>query len=776
VVDATEPQTSDDLVGTPIHRREDRHLLTGDARYTDDIQDHAGLDMAIHRSQYGHARVESVDVADAAEMPGVVAVYTRDDLVAAGLNNVVPGDDRSYAASVERPILAGDRVRFQGEPIAAVVAEDRYTAHDAADAVDVEYERLDPVTDPGETLDEDAPTLHDGVPDNTAFEWEGGDAEAVERAFASAADRVSIDLSINRVAAVPMETRAAVARYRGDELTVEMSTQNPHSVQDDLETVLGIPEHRITVRVPDVGGAFGVKLQAYPGHLLVAWAATQLKRPVSWAATRTEAFTSTNHARAHDLTASAALDDDGKIVAFRFESVADVGAYLSQGGALVPTLAFGTRLMGQYDVPAAHVRVTGAFTNTVPLAAYRGAGRPEAAYAVERLARACARELDEDPVEFRRRNFIDPDRFPYETPFGTSYDSGDYEKSLEKALEYVDYERFRERQRAARENGRYLGIGFSTYIEICGGSSRGVEGGLVRMTPGGKVHAHTGTVDLGQGHRTSYAQIVADELGVEYDDVQVIEGDTDRVPEGGGTAGSRSMPMGGNALRASARKVREKARQVAADKLEASPEDVEFDDGRFHVAGAPDRSIEIRDVASSSYSGSVPEAARGLEDTTFFSPEGSTAPFGTHIAIVEVDPDTGDVEFERYVAVDDVGTQINPKLVEGQIVGGIVQSIGQAIYEQARYDDAGNLVTSSLQDYALPRADDVPEIEWDSTVTPSPNNPLGVKGVGEAGTIAALPAIVNATVDALEPFGVENLDMPLTPESVWRTIHGHDGR
>jgi carbon-monoxide dehydrogenase large subunit len=772
-VDATDPEAAEDgdLVGAPLERREDRHLLTGDARYTDDIREFGGLHLAVHRSQYGHADVEAVDTDAAEAVDGVRAVYTAADLAAAGFDATVPGDDPDHGVAPDRPVLAADRVRYQGEPIAAVLATDRYAARDGAEAVAVEYDRREAVTDPVAAVDGTAPTVQSAAPDNVAFEWEEGDPEATRAAFRSAAREVSVDLSINRVAAVPMETRAAVARGRGDELVVEMSTQNPHSVQDDLAEVLGIPEHRITVTVPDVGGAFGVKLQAYPAHLLTAWLATRVDRPVKWVATRTESFAATNHAREHDLTARAALDDDGRLVGLHVDSVADVGAYPSQGGTLVPTYAFGTRLTGQYDVPAAHVEVTGAFTNTVPLSAYRGAGRPEAAYVIERLVRACARELDEDPVAFRRRNFVGPDRFPYETPFETTYDSGDYEKTLDRALDHVDYEAFRERQADAREAGRYLGIGFSNYIEICGGGEGSIEGGLVRMTPGGKVIAHTGTVELGQGHRTSYAQIVADELGIDYDDVQVVEGDTDRVPEGGGTAGSRSMPMGGNALKASAETVREKARRVAADRLEAAVEDVAFADGEFHVAGAPGRSVHVQDVADESYSGDAPEDARGLEDTTFFSPEGATAPFGTHVCIVEVDPETGEVSLERYVAVDDVGTQINPKLVEGQVVGGIVQSIGQALLEEARYDGTGTLVTGSLQDYALPRAEDVPEIEWDSTVTPSPNNPLGVKGVGEAGTIGALPAIVNATLDALEPFGVESLDMPLTPESVWTAIH-----
>jgi len=771
-VETTDPAEtpSDELVGAPVQRSEDRPLLTGDARFADDVRAHGGVHLALVRSQYGHARVEGIDTADAEAMDGVLGAYTLAELAAGGLEGRMPGDDPDWATAVHQPVLAGDRVRYQGQAVAAVVAEDRYAAHDAADAVAVDYDRRDAVVDPTAAVADDAPTVHDAAPDNVAFEWAEGDAEATAAALERAATTVEVDLPINRVAAVPMEPRAAVASPRGDELVVEASTQGPHAVQDHLADLLGMPEGRVTVKVPDVGGGFGVKSGAYSGHVVAAWAARELGRPVKWTATRTEALASTTHARRHDLTARVALDDEGVMTALEVESIADAGAYLDGGTAFVPTFAFGTRLLGQYDIPAAHVSVTGAYTNTVPTAAYRGAGRPEAAYVVERLATECARELGEDPVAFRRRNQIPPEAFPYETPFGSSYDSGDYGKSLDRALEIFDYEAFRERQQQAREEGRYLGVGVSTYIEICGGGESSFEGGLVRMTPGGEVVANAGTVEIGGGHRTSYAQIVAEELGVDHDEVAVVEGDTDRVPEGQGTFGSRSMAMGGNALRDSARAVRERARGVAANLLEADADDVAFDDGEFHVAGAPGRSVHIQEVAEEAYAGTVPEQFRGLEETTYFSPEGSTAPFGTHLCTVEVDPDTGAVDLRRYVAVDDVGTQINPKLLEGQIVGGIAQSVGQALYEDAAYDRSGTFLAGSLQDYALPRADDVPDVEWDSTVTPSPNNPLGVKGVGEAGTIGALPAVVNAVVDALRPFGVDTVELPVTPESVWRAV------
>jgi carbon-monoxide dehydrogenase large subunit len=768
--DQANENESDGLVGSSVERREDPALLTGKACYTDDIQVSREVHLAILRSEHAHASIENVDTSAAERTEGVLAVYTRDDLVDAGLDGTIPGSH--VGVDVDRPLLAGDKVRYQGDPIAGVVATDRYTARNVLDSITVDYDPLDATTDVKDAISDDAPSIHDETVNNIAGRWEGGDAEATERALEEAAHTVEVDLSINKVDAAPMEPRSALARYRGsvDELTVELSAQDAHAVQDDLSTILGIPEHRITVRTPEVGGGFGVKNQSYTGHVLAAWCAIQLERPVKWVATRTESFQSTNHGRRHDITAEAGLDEDGRLTALQVHSLVDVGAYLTQGGALIPISGFGSKLTGAYDVSAANVKLTLAFTNTTTLSAYRGAGRPEANYVIERLVDACARELEMDPVTFRRRNFISPDQFPYDTPLSATYDSGEYEKPLDKALSLIDYEEFRDRQKAARDEGRYLGIGLSTYVDVCGGGPGSLESGLVRMTPDGKVVAHTGTVDNGQGHRTSYAQIVADALGVPSDDVKVVEGDTDRVPEGGGTNGSRSMPMGGNALKASAEAVRENARQIAAGHFDVEVADVELVDGAFRVVDTPDRSIAIQEITDVAYSAAVPEELRGLEETTFFSPEGTTAPFGTHVAIVEVAPETGEIAFERYVAVDDVGTQINPKLVEGQIVGGVVQSLGQVLSESVEYDDSGNLVTDSLQDYAAPRARDVPTIECHSTVTPSPNNPLGVKGAGEAGTIAAMPAVVNAVIDALSPFGVEDLDIPLTDETVWEAV------
>ncbi len=764
-----------EFAGSAVKRREDPHLLTGEARYTDDIRYPRMAHLALLGSQYGHAEVESIDTTAAEAAEGVLAVYTHEDLLESGIEGTMPAADPDNGVAVDRPLLARERVRYQGQPVAAVVADERYDAFRALDLIEVEYDRLEAAPELDDALAEGAPAIHDAAEGNVCFESETGDEAATEAAFSDADRTVSLTVANNRVIPTAMEPRAAVAQYRTSEdaLIVELSSQNPHSVQDRLSDVLEVPEHRVTVRVPDVGGGFGAKLQPYSGHLLSAWCAMRLERPIKWQARRTDDFQSMVHARHQETEIEAALSAEGDLLGLRGHIDADLGGYATGGGVGIPQ-GTAAMLCGQYDVPAGHVSVRGVFTNTAPISAYRGAGRPEAAYVIERLANACAQELEMDPAEFRRRNFIPPEEFPVETALGREYDSGDYGTALDRALEMVDYDEFRKRQEDAREEGRYLGIGLSSYVEVCGGSSGDMEGGLIRMNPEGGVVVGTGTQDTGQGHATSFAQVVADELGVAYDDVEVVEGDTDRVPEGGGTAGSRSLPMGGGALRDAAGRLVEKARTIAAHELEASEADLEFEDGEFRVRGVPDRAVTIEEVAEIAHNPrKLPEDVdAGMEETSFFTPEGSTAPFGTHVAIVEIDPDTGELAFVRYVAVDDVGTQINPKLVEGQIKGGVAQGIGQAVYEEGRYDENANLATGSLQDYAMPKSWQLPEIEWESTVTPTPNNPLGAKGVGEAGTIAAMPAVVNAAIDALSPFGVEELDAPLSEETLWRAARG----
>ena len=779
---------TEDILGSAIERREDPALVSGEAEYTDDIQKPEMTHMAMVRSQYAHAEIEEVDTSAAEEMDGVVAVYTAEDLDVPG--NLPVGWLLDSLEQVNHPILASDRVRYQGDAVAIVVAEERYQAHDAADAVDVEYERLDAVAHPGEALDDDAPVIHEEAGSNQAFDWEIGDQEATKQAFEEAETTVSLDLHNQLLIPNAIEPRATVADYhpRTDELELDMTSQNPHVHRLLMSGVIDHPEHKLSIRAPDVGGGFGSKIHHYADEALTALAAKELERPVKWTATRTETYITDAQGRGHETTGEMALDEDGNITGLRVHTKANMGAYLSTFAPSIPTYLYATLLSGQYEIPTIYCTVEGAFTNVPPVDAYRGAGRPEASFVVERLIRQAAREVDMDPAEFRRQNFVPGDAFPYETPVAMEYDSGDYQKTLDRAMEMLDYEEFRERQKAAREDGRYLGVGLSAYIEACGiapselvgelGAQAGLwESSVVRFQPSGTVTVYVGTSGHGQGHDTTYAQIVADKLGVEYDDIEVEEGDTDEIPQGMGTYGSRSAAVGGGAIVESAEKVIEKGRKIAAHQLEADPEDVEFENGEYQVAGAPDRSMTIQDVAGASYlAHDIPDDMEpGLEATSFFDPENFVFPFGMHAAIIEVDPDTGEIEFEEYVAVDDVGNQINPKIVEGQIHGGIAQGIGQALYESAEYDDNAQLTTGSMQDYAVPKSSHIPEIKTASTVTESPHNPLGVKGVGEAGTIAAPQAVVNAVVDALEPFDVNHIDMPLTNERVWRAINENGG-
>lgn len=761
-----------ELLGASIQRREDPHLITGDAEYTDDIQYRGEVHLAIVRSQYGHAGIESIDTSAAEAMDSVLAVYTQEDIEAAGIPGTLRVDSPDNGVAPEEPLLARDAVVYQGQPIAGVVATDRYSANEAAEAVDVSYERKDAVIDPVAAIEEDETVIHSDAPDNVAFEWETGDEAAANEALGTASRVVDVDLEINRVLPTAMEPRAAVARYRSStgELSMEVSTQVPDRVQNDLSTTLGIRKQKIRVRPPDVGGGFGAKLQPYTGYLLVGWCAKELGRPVKWVARRTEDCQSMIHSRHHIVHAQVGVELDGEILGMHVETTVPVGGFLVPGGSGVPT-NLGVMANGQYDIPGAYVQTRGAFTNTAPLAAYRGAGRPEATYFIERLIRTVADELGLDPTEVRKRNFIPPEVFPFETGLGRTYDNGEYAETLEKALEMVEYDAFREQQAELREDGRYVGIGFSCYVEACGASPGWSETGVVQVTPDGSVVVKSGTTEIGTGHQTAYTQLAANELGVSFDDVEVIEGDTAHVLNGGGTAGSRAMPVGGSAVLESATKVKDKAREIAAHQLEASTEDIEVGDAGYQIRGVPERAVTLAEIAEAAYDGDVPEGMEpGLEATSHYDPPNYTFPYGTHVAMVEVEPETGEITIDRYLAIDDVGNQINPKIVEGQVLGGVVQGLGQAMYENVEYDENGNLISGSLQDYAIPKAEHVPELEWDSTVTPCPHNLLGVKGVGEAGAIAAPPAIVNAVVDALGPLGITNLDMPLTPERVWNAI------
>lgn len=779
------------VFGSSIKRREDPALITGKGKYTDDLQLPNMTYAVIVRSPHAHARIKNIDTSKAEAVEGVMAVFTGKDVQASGVPGVLPVGwllpDMKMPA---HPMIATDTVRYVGDAVAVVVAEDRYTARDAADLVEVEYEPLPAVTDPAAAVEDGAPLVHEDAPDNIAFDWEIGDKDKTDEAFAKAAHTVKLHLRNNRLIPHAIEPRAALADYDSStgKLTVYMTSQNPHIHRLLMSLAsLGLPEHKIRVIAPEVGGGFGSKIHHYADEAITAWCAMQVGRPVKWTATRSETNLTDAHGRDHVTDAELAVDENGRVLGLRVNTYANMGAYLSTFAPAVPTYLYGTLLSGEYDIPAIYCHVVGTFTHTTPVDAYRGAGRPEATFVVERLMDLAADEVGLDPTEIRRRNFVPPDAFPYQTQVALQYDSGNYPAALEKALEILGYEDLRAEQERRRQNGgKLLGIGFSTYIEACGLAPSAVVGSLgaqagqwesaeVRVHPTGKVTVYSGSSAHGQGHETTFAQIVADRLGIDIEDVEIIQGDTDQVPYGWGTYGSRSAAVGGTAIAVSVDKVIEKGRKFAAHLLEAAEEDIVFEDGKFFVRGAPDKSQTLADVALQAHlAHNIPDDIEpGLYATTFYDPANFTFPFGTHVAVVEVDPDTGEVSINRYIAVDDVGNVINPMIVDGQVHGGIAQGIGQALWEGAVYDESGQLLTGTLLDYAVPKAHKLVSYEVDRTVTPCPHNALGVKGAGETGTIASPAAVVNAVVDALKPYGVKHLDMPLTPEKVWQAIHGN---
>jgi aerobic carbon-monoxide dehydrogenase large subunit len=773
------------VFGSGIRRREDPRLITGTARYTDDITLPGMAHAAILRSPHGHARVKRIDTSRAKEAPGVVAVFTGADIE--GVLKPIPClwlVPNSELKAAPFPAIAKDVVHFVGDAVAVVVAESPHQAHDALDSIDVDYEPLPAVVDPEKATKPGAPVLHDEAPGNVAFHWTvaGGDVDA---AFKSAEVIVRERIIQQRLIPTAMETRGAVAQFVPitGELTLWNTTQNPHIVRFAMSVVTGVPEDRLRVIAPEVGGGFGSKIPQIPGDFITVFCAMKLGRPVKWIETRSENYQSTTHGRDHVQDVELAATKDGRITGLRCTVWAGMGAYLSTAAPGIPTILHGLMLSGPYQIPALKEDVYGVYTNTTPVEAYRGAGRPEATYMLERLIDRLADQIGVDPVEVRRRNLIQPFSNGHDVVTGLKYDSGNYQGALDKAIAHVNYSGLREEQKAARKTGRYLGIGVSTYVEICGlGPSQvagavGFQGGLwesaiVRFHPSGKVNVFIGASPHGQGEETTFAQIVADELGVGVGDVKVIHGDTDSTPMGWGTYGSRTTAVGGAALAVATRKIKEKAKLLTGHLLEAAVEDIDYADGKFFVKGFPDRHKTIQDIALlANVAWNLPEGMEaGLEATSFYDPPNFVYPFGTHVAVVEVDAETGRVDLKRYVAVDDCGPQINPVIVEGQVTGGVVQGIGQALWEGAVYDDNGQLLTGSLTDYAIPRADLLPNIEVLSTVTPSPHHPLGVKGIGEAGTIASTSTIYNAVLDALEPFKVSSIEMPLTPERVWRAI------
>ena len=778
------------VFGSGIRRREDPRLLTGTARYTGDLVFPGQTYAAILRSPHGHARIRAIDSAGAKAAPGVVAVFTGADIE--GVLQPIPCAWLLPNAGLKVApyrVLAKDVVRYVGDAVAVVVAESAQQAYDALELIDVQYEALPATVDPEQASKAGAPQLHPEAPGNIAFHWTvaGGDVDA---AFKSADVVVRERIIQQRLIPTAMETRGALAQYSPvtGELTLWNTTQNPHIVRFIMSLVTGVPEDRLRVVAPEVGGGFGSKIPQIQGDFITVFCSMKLGRPVKWIESRSENYQSTTHGRDHVQDVELAATKDGRILGLRCTVWAGMGAYLSTAAPGIPTILHGLMLSGPYTVPAVKEDVYGVYTNTTPVEAYRGAGRPEATFMLERLVDRLADEIKVDPVEVRRRNLIPPFDNGHDVITGLKYDSGNYQAALDKALTHIGYENLRKEQAAAREKGRYIGIGVSTYVEICGlGPSQvagaiGFQGGLwesaiVRFHPSGKVNVFIGASPHGQGEETTFAQIVADEVGVAVNDVKIVHGDTDNTPMGWGTYGSRTTAVGGAALAVAIRKIKEKAKLLAGHLLEAAVEDIDYAGGKFFVRGSPDRHKTIQDIAlMANVAWNLPQGMEaGLEASSFYDPPNFTYPFGTHIAVVEVAPETGHVELKRYVAVDDCGPQINPVIVEGQVHGGVVQGIGQALWEEAVYDSNGQLLTGSLADYAIPRADMLPEIDVLSTVTPSPHHPLGVKGIGEAGTIASTCTVYNAVIDALEPFGVQSIRMPLTPERVWRAIGGRKG-
>jgi aerobic carbon-monoxide dehydrogenase large subunit len=777
------------LIGTSVKRTEDARLITGAAKYLDDLSLPRMAHVAILRSPHAHARIRSIDTSKAAEQPGVIAVYTGKDF------EDLPALPCAWQASgVENLVntpraLEIDRVTFTGAGVAAVVAESRYAAEDALALIEVDWEPLDVVVDVEQAVAEGAPQLHENAPGNVVMDWTCGDREATDHALNDAEVVVRQRLVNQRLIPNAIEPRGAAAEYEPatGQYTVWMTSQAPH-VHRLLMTafVFGIPETKMRCIAPQVGGGFGSKIYLYPEYVLIAALAEKVGRPVKWMETRSENYAATTHGRDHVTYFEVGAKRDGTIVALKAKTYANLGGVLSTVAPGIPTTLYGRMLSGAYRIPNIHCEVIGVYTNTGMVDAYRGAGRPEATYVVERAVDLLAGELGLDPVEVRRRNFIPPDAFPYDPVgilSGLGYDTGDYEKTLDRALELVDYDGFRREQEEARAQGKYLGLGLSTYVEICGVAPSAWMGGQgwgaglwesanVRVHLTGKVVVTAGTQSHGQGHETTMAQVVASELGIPVEDVTVEHSDTQGTPFGYGTYGSRSAAVGAVAVYQALQRIKDKARRLGAHMLEADVEDVVFEDGKAFVRGSPQTAKTIQDIAAAAAVGyDLPEGMEPfLDDTAYFDPPNCTFPFGTHIAMVEVDGDTGEVALRRYIAVDDVGRVINPMIVDGQVHGGIAQGIAQALWEAGIYDEDGQLRTASMMDYAVPKASFFPAFEVDRTETPTDVNPLGVKGAGETGTIASTAAVVNAVMDALAPLGIRHVDMPLTPERVWRAI------
>ena len=776
-----------DYIGKSVRRVEDDRFIIGAGHYTDDINIAGQTYGYFLRSPHAHARIKGIDLAAASNMPGVVRILTGADLAADRIGGLICGwmvhsKNGAPMQAGAHPALALDYVRYVGDHVALVTAETYAAAKDAAEAIIVDYDVLPAVVDTAAAQAKDAPSVHQEIAANTAFDWELGNKAATDAAFAQATHITKLDLINNRLIPNAMEPRAAIGDFdRGTGVhTLYTTSQNPHVARLVLSAFIGIaPEHKLRVIAPDVGGGFGSKIFIYAEETICVWAARKIGRPVKWTAGRDESFLSDAHGRDHITHAELAIDAQGHILALRVKTIANLGAYLSTFASAVPTYLYATLLSGQYAIPAIYATVDGVYTHTAPVDAYRGAGRPEATYVVERIVETAARDLKMDPAEFRRLNFIR--QFPHQTPVIMNYDIGGYEASLDKALALIDYKGLPARKAKAAARGKKLGIGFSSYIEACGIAPSAAVGSLgagvglwesaeVRVNPTGNVEVLTGSHSHGQGHETTFAQLVADRLGISMDQVTIVHGDTDKVQFGMGTYGSRSGAVGMSAIAKAVDKVVAKARKIAAQVMEAAAEDIVFDQGVFSVQGT-DKRMAFGEVALAAYVGhrfNTAEIEPGLKETSFYDPVNFTFPAGCHVAEVEIDPETGVIKIVHFVAVDDFGNIINPMIVEGQVHGGLAQGIGQAMLEGCTYDKAtGQLITGSFMDYCMPRADDLPRFDVGMTNTPCPSNPLGIKGCGEAGAIGSPPAIVNAVCDAL---GVRDIEMPLTPERIWRAL------
>jgi carbon-monoxide dehydrogenase large subunit len=773
-------------IGAAVRRKEDFRFITGRGQYTADISRAGQAYISFVRSPHAHAKIKTIDTKAAVSLPGVLAVLTGADLAQDKVGNLICGwmihsKDGSPMKMAPHPAIVSGKACYVGDPVAVVIAETLSQAEDAAEKVNVDYDVLPAVTDPAQAQSKGAPQIHDVAPHNAIYHWHLGDAKAVDAAFKAAKHVTRLDIVNNRLVPNAIEPRAAIGDYDtgSQSYTLWNTTQNPHVARLVISAFVGVaPENKLRVIAPDVGGGFGSKIFIYPEEVVCLWASKKVGRPVKWVADRSESFLADAHGRDHVTHAEMAFDGDGKIVGLRAKTIANLGAYMSTFSSSVPTYLYATLLSGQYDIAQIYCEVDAVYTNTVPVDAYRGAGRPEATFVVERLVEVGARELGIDPTDLRKRNFVR--KFPHQTPVIMSYDVGDYQASLKKALEIADYKGFGKRKRDAARDGKLRGIGFSTYIEACGiapsqavgslGAGVGLwESAEVRVNPTGSVEVLTGSHSHGQGHETTFAQLVSERLGIPIDNVSIVHGDTDKVQFGMGTYGSRSGAVGMSAIVKALDKVEAKAKKVASHLLEAAETDIVFRDGKFTVAGT-DKSAAWGDVTLHAYIAhkfSGQELEPGLKEGAFYDPVNFTFPAGCHICEVEIDAETGETRIVNWTAVDDFGVLVNPMIVEGQVHGGIAQGVGQAMLEGAIYNHEGQLVTGSLMDYTMPRADNLPSFNVGMTETKCPSNPLGIKGCGEAGAIAAPAAVINAITNAI---GSEDLAMPATAPAVWAAI------